>query len=76
MHAALLIIQAIQAGLAAAPQAIEIIEKGKAMISALFTSGVITKEEQDIIDKQVDAIQALVDSGNIPAHWGVEPDPS
>jgi hypothetical protein len=70
-----LIIQGIQAALAAAPQAIEVAEKGKEFIASLFRAGLITKEVQDAVHGHVDSIAALAAAGVGPAHWTVEDDP-
>ena len=72
----LLVIQGINAALAAAPGAIEVITKAKELITALFTAKAITKEQQDAIHIQVDATAALVSAGIVPIAWQVEPDPA
>lgn len=71
----LLVLQAIQAAISAAPGVVDIVEKGKALISSLFAAGVITKDQQDALHLQVDAIAAMVAAGITPPHWQVEPDP-
>lgn len=69
-----LIIQAILAGLAAAPQVIEAAAHARALITAMFTAKMITKEMQDALFKRVEADLALFAAG-VPVHWTVEPDP-
>lgn len=70
-----LIISAILAAITEAPQAIEIVEKGKALVESLFSAGLITKELQDQINANVDAHVEAVANGNVPPGWAVEPDP-
>jgi hypothetical protein len=70
-----LIMQGIQAAIKAAPGVIAIVEKGKALIAALFDAKVITKEAQDALHANIDSIAALVAVGIIPPAWQVEPDP-
>lgn len=72
---ALLVLQAIQAAITAAPGVINIIQKGKEMISSLFEAGLINKAQQDALHLEVDAIAAMVEAGITPPHWQVEPDP-
>lgn len=71
----LLIVQGIQAAIAAAPGVIAVVEKGKDLISALFTAGKITKEQQDALHARIDADAALAASGIVPPEFQVEPDP-
>lgn len=71
-----LIIQIVQAAIAAAPSAVDIVAKGKAMIDALFTAQLITKAQQDATHAHLDSLQALALSGIIPPHWQVQPDPA
>ncbi len=73
--AILLIMQGIQAAIAAAPGVIDIVAKSKALIDSLFTAGAITKEAQDALHKECDSLQAMALAGIVPDHWKVEPDP-
>lgn len=70
-----LILQGIQAAIAAAPQVIDIVTKGKDFITALFTANLITKAQQDALHAHVDSMSALAMAGIVPDSWKVEPDP-
>ena len=70
-----LILQGVQAAIAAAPTAIDIIVKAKALIASLFTAGLITKDQQDTTHAHLDSIQAMALSGLFPAWWQVQPTP-
>jgi hypothetical protein len=70
-----LIISAIQAAIAAAPQVAKVVAGAKAWISSLFAGGIITAEQQDALHAHVDSIAALNATGIRPAAWTVEPDP-
>lgn len=72
----LLVVQAIQAIIAAAPQIAEVAIKTKDYVAALFGAGVITKEQQDKIHAHVDAVCAAALAGQELPHWQVEADPS
>ncbi len=72
----LLVIQGVEAAIAAAPQVIEVAQKGKELISALFSAKAITAEQQDKVHAHVDAIQAAVLAGQTPPAWQVEADPA
>ena len=72
---ALAILSIIEAALAGAPKAIELISQLKSFVSALFTAGLINKAEQDAIHAYVDARAAMAAAGITPDHWKVEPDP-
>ncbi len=74
--AILLILQAIEAAIGAAPKVIEIATKAKEFITSLFTAGAITKEQQDAMHLTVDAKMALAQAGVIDPAWLVEPDPT
>ena len=69
------IIEWVTAILGAAPQVAELYAKAKEFFTVLFTAGKITKQQQDAILLQIDAIKALVDAGITPPSWQVEPDP-
>ena len=71
----LLIIQGIQAALAAAPGVIDVAVKAKALITALFTAGLITKAQQDATHANIDSYQAIWEAGVVPDGWEVRPDP-
>lgn len=64
-----------QAAIAAAPKVAALVVKAKEYIEALFTAGLISKEQQDQLHAHMDAAQAAALSGNTPPHWTVEPDP-
>ena len=74
--AVILIVQGIQAAIAAAPEIEDIIAKGKALITSLFSGGVITKAQQDLAHMQVDQIAAAWNASLPPVSWTVEPDPT
>jgi hypothetical protein len=69
------ILEGIKAAITAAPLAIEVVEKAKALISSLFTAKVITAEQQNALHLEVDAYAAMVAAGIVPLAWQVEPDP-
>lgn len=71
-----LIIQGVQAAIQFAPQAEEIAEKGKALITSLFESGAISVATQNAAHAHIDAIQAAVQAGTVPPAWQVQPDPT
>lgn len=70
-----LIIQGIQAAIAAAPQVEALALKAKEFISELFGAGLITKETQDALHAHVDAVCAAALAGTPPPAWTVEADP-
>lgn len=70
----LLVIQGIEAAIAAAPQVIDVVEKGKALITSLFEAGAITIDQQNATHAHVDAVQAAVLAGYVPPSWQVESD--
>ena len=71
----LLVMQAVQACIAAAPGVADIVVKAKDLISSLFTAQLITKAQQDALHAHVEAHAALVAAGIVPPHWSVEADP-
>jgi hypothetical protein len=71
----LLIIQGIEAALAAAPGAIEVAMKAKALIEALFTAKAITKAQQDALFARVDSYCQMFAAGIVPDGWEVRPNP-
>jgi hypothetical protein len=72
----LLIIQGVQAAIAAAPQVVEVAQKGKDFITSLFTAGLISKDQQDKIHAHVDAVCAAALAGQELPEWTVEADPA
>jgi len=72
----LLIIQSIELVLAAAPKVAALAVDAKNWIAALFSHGVITKEQQDDIHAHVDAICAAALAGTPPPQWTAEADPT
>lgn len=72
----LLVIQGIEAAIAAAPQVIDVAEKGKALIESLFIAGVISVDQQNATKSHVDAVQAAVQAGEVPPAWTMEADPT
>lgn len=78
MNAAVIfaILQGLQAAIAAAPLAIEIVEKAKALIDSLFTAKLITAAQQNALHLEVDAYAAMAAAGIVPLAWTVEPDPT
>ena len=71
----LLVVQGIQAAVAAAPQVAEIVTKAKDFIASLFGAGLITKAQQDAMAAHVDAVCEAALNGQEPPQWLVEPDP-
>lgn len=71
-----IIMQGILAAIDAAPGVIEVVEKAKALITALFTAKVINADQQNILHATVDNRAATWLSGLRPPHWTVEPNPS
>lgn len=69
------LIGAFQAAIGAAPQVIELVQQAKAFFKTLFDKGLITKQQQDAISSQVDAIAAMSRAGIVPDSWKVEPNP-
>lgn len=74
--ALLLLIQGIEAAIAAAPRVVELVAKAKDLVTALFTAKVITKDQQDALHARIDSQALMAAAGIIPAHWQVEPDPA
>jgi hypothetical protein len=74
--AILLILQAIEAAIGAAPKVLEIAAKAKEFITTLFTAGIISKEIQDAMHLSVDAKAAMAAAGVIDPAWRVDPDPT
>jgi len=72
----LLFIQGLNAAISAAPKVIEVVQKAKDFITALFTAGAISKERQDALHLAVDARAALAAAGIVDPAWTVEADPA
>ena len=70
-----LIIQGIEAAIAAAPKVIAVAEKGKELITSLFQAGAISIEQQHATHSHVDAIMNAALAGETPPAWTVEADP-
>lgn len=70
-----LILKGIKAAIAAAPKVFEVVVAAKEWIGALFSGGLITKEQQDRIHAEVDAICVAAIRGEELPHWTVEADP-
>lgn len=68
-------VQLIHALIAAEPQIVEGVKKGKALIEALFTSKLINAEQQAALHNHVDGLGQLAEAGIPPLAWTVEPDP-
>lgn len=71
----LLILKGLQIAINAAPQVVDIINGAKQIFTGLFTSGKITKEQQDALHGTVDSICAMAKAGLLPPEFQVEPDP-
>ncbi len=71
----LLIIKAIQAAIAAAPQVEAIAIKAKEFITSLFTAQVITAAQQDAIHAHIDSLAAAAAANQPPPEFLVEADP-
>jgi hypothetical protein len=71
-----LIVQAIQAAIAAAPRVVSVIQSAKDFIGSLFSAGLIGKDVQDRIHNHVDAICNAAIAGTELPEWTVEADPS
>lgn len=70
-----LILSALQGAITSAPAVVDLVTKGKDLISALFTAKIITVEQQNAAHSYVDAIASMVDSGLVPPGLQVQPDP-
>lgn len=70
-----LIIQAVEAAIAAAPQVEKAAASAKTWITGLFESGAIDVVTQNKIHSHIDAVQAAVLAGTVPPAWTVEADP-
>jgi hypothetical protein len=72
----LLLIQGIQAAIAAAPQAVAVVKSAKDLFDAMATAKAITTDQQNALKSHVDSLQALALAGIIAPHWLVQPDPA
>jgi hypothetical protein len=71
----LLIVQAVMAALAAAPQAVELANAAREFVTQLFKAGLITKEVQDATFDYVNAVTKMHRLGIISPSFQVQPDP-
>lgn len=71
----MLVLSGITAAIQAAPQVMEIVEKGKALIGSLVSGDIITTEQQDQLHARVDVVTEAAKRGEKPPAWEVEPDP-
>lgn len=67
------IIGYISMAISAAPKVIQIYEDGKALVNSLFTSGLITAEQQKQIMDWADAHMTATLAGEVPPEFTVEP---
>ncbi len=72
----LLILQAFEAAINAAPKVAELVIKAKDFITNLFSAGLISKEVQDAMHLRVDSRAAMALAGIIEEGWSVDPDPA
>lgn len=70
-----LILSAITAAISAAPQAVELVENGKALFGTLFNNGLITKDIQDKLNEHIEAHAEAVSNDKVPPGWEVDADP-
>jgi len=66
------ILSFVQLAIAAAPGVKKVYEDGAALVKSLFSSGLITKAEQDKLMSWADAHQAAVLAGDVPPEFKVE----
>jgi hypothetical protein len=67
------IVDAIQLGIAYAPQAIVLVEKAKAYIEELFRQDLIAAVHQNQINDHLDAVTEAFANGARPPQFTVEP---
>lgn len=65
------IVSYISLAMKAAPTVTAIYQDGKALIQSLFSSGLITKEQQDSLMAWADAHQAATLAGQVPPEFVV-----
>jgi hypothetical protein len=70
-----LIIEAAQEIIKYSPDIVKAVKLVKDLIAALFTAKVITKEEQDRLNSDVDIFLAGFEAGRVRPGWEVRPDP-
>lgn len=70
-----LIIQAVMAGIQAAPKIEAVVKSGKDFITGLFTAGVIDATTQNAAFAYVDAVCEAAKAGIVPPAAQVQPDP-
>ena len=66
---------AIQGLIAVAPDVISFGSKVKQWIADMFSQGLLTADQQNVLHKRVDDICGAVLTGQLPPHWTVEADP-
>lgn len=66
------IISYIALAIQAAPTVIKVYEEGKALVTALFTSGLITQAQQEQVMSWCDAHQAATLAGVVPPEFVVD----
>lgn len=71
----LTILNGFQAAINAAPTVIELATKAKEFFGQMFSSGLISKAQQDALMLSIDSHAAMVNAGIVPDHWRVEQDP-
>lgn len=67
------ILTGLQLAIDAAPGVLSIVDSAKNVIAGLFSSGKITKEQQDALHARIEAYAAMVDANQIPDSWQVQP---
>jgi len=73
---AIAIMGLINSALAASPDVVRLAAKFKDFIDAMFSAGVISKDDQDKLHAAVDERCAARLRGELLPHWQVEPDPT
>lgn len=71
----LLIIQFVQAGIAAAPEIEAEAVRAKQFFTELFGKGLISKAQQDAVHAHIDALEVAVKANAVPPEFVVEADP-
>lgn len=71
----LLLVEAFQAAIAAAPQVVALAKQAKDFFVTLFSNGLITKAEQDAVHAHMDQWVTCLTSGTVPLEFTVEADP-
>ena len=71
----LIVLQLVQAIIAAAPSIVEGVKQAKLAIDALFSFGIIDDTIQNATKLYVDGLAAIAELGVPPPHWQVRPNP-